>query len=138
MIQRTTQKHYNQQKQRDGNLEINSEEAEIDPYHHIARDRDMILLTGAANQEKDQDQEATQGLENTRVQEKLQIKVIMDLRQGMNKEIEVEGRIEEGGTIIKERVQIITIEINLIRIGTEKHRNIIHIQNRPLIRQRIL
>ncbi|KAA6394263.1 MAG: hypothetical protein EZS28_010207, partial [Streblomastix strix] len=108
-----------------------------DLYHHITRDRDMTLLTEAENQEKDQDQEVIQGLENSRVQEKLQTKVIMDLRLGMNKEVEVGEHIEEGGTIIQERVQIIKIEINLTRIGTEKHRNIIHIQNRPLTRQRI-
>jgi hypothetical protein len=101
MIQKTTQKHYNQRKQREGNLEINLEETEIDLYHHIVRDRDMILLTEAANQGKDQDQEAIQGLKNTKVQEKLQIKAIMDLRLGMNKEIEVEECIEEEVTIIK-------------------------------------
>jgi hypothetical protein len=98
MIQRTTQKHYNHRKQRDGNLEINSKETEIDPYHHIARDRDMTLLTETMNQGKDQDQEAIQGLKNTKAQEKLQIKAIMVLRLGSN--IEVEERIEEGGTII--------------------------------------
>ncbi|KAA6369588.1 MAG: hypothetical protein EZS28_034886 [Streblomastix strix] len=40
----------------------------------------------AANQERDQDQEAIQGIGNTRVQNKLQTKVIMDLGRGMNKE----------------------------------------------------
>jgi hypothetical protein len=104
MIQRTTQKHYNHRKQREGNLGISSEETEIDPYHHIARDRDMTLLTETMNQGKDLDQEAIQGLKNTKVQEKLQIKAIMDLRSEMNKEVEVEERIEEGGIIIKDSV----------------------------------
>ncbi|KAA6327377.1 MAG: hypothetical protein EZS28_053825, partial [Streblomastix strix] len=71
----------------------------------------MILLTETMNQEKDQDQEVTQGLKNTRVQEKLRIKAIMDLKP----EVEVEECIEEGGTIIKERVQIIKIEISPTR-----------------------
>ncbi|KAA6384216.1 MAG: hypothetical protein EZS28_020255, partial [Streblomastix strix] len=69
------------------------EEAEIDLYRHIVRDRDMILLTETMNQEKDQDQEVTQGLKNTRIQEKLRIKAIMDLKP----EVEVEECIEEGG-----------------------------------------
>ncbi|KAA6377611.1 MAG: hypothetical protein EZS28_026860 [Streblomastix strix] len=82
----------------------------------------MILLTEAANQEIDQDQEAIKGIENTRVQEKLQTKAIMGLRPGTNKGVKVEERIEEGGTIIKERVQVIKIEINLIRIDKEYYK----------------
>ncbi|KAA6314780.1 MAG: hypothetical protein EZS28_055525, partial [Streblomastix strix] len=65
----------------------------------------MILLTEAANQEKDRDQEVIQGQENIRIQEKLQTRAIMDLRLGMNKEVEVEERIEDWGTIIKERTK---------------------------------
>ncbi|KAA6366157.1 MAG: hypothetical protein EZS28_038316 [Streblomastix strix] len=56
----------------------------------------MILLTETMNQGKDQDQEAIPGLKNTKVQERLQIKALMDLRPEMNKEVEVEERIEEG------------------------------------------
>ncbi|KAA6329878.1 MAG: hypothetical protein EZS28_053565, partial [Streblomastix strix] len=38
-----TQKHYNQPKQQDENLEINLEDIETDPYHHTAKDQDMTL-----------------------------------------------------------------------------------------------
>ncbi|KAA6380050.1 MAG: hypothetical protein EZS28_024424 [Streblomastix strix] len=135
-----TQKRYNQQKQQDRNLEIDSEDIEIGPYHSTSRDQDMTLLTEEANQEKDQVQEVIQDLENTRVQEKLEwmsIGIRMDLKLETNQEAEAEEHIEEGNIVIKEGDRTIGIEIYRIRRDIEKHRSITHTQNGSLARLRI-
>ncbi|KAA6356821.1 MAG: hypothetical protein EZS28_047651, partial [Streblomastix strix] len=83
IIQKTTQKHYNQPKQQDKNSEIDSKDTEIGPYHHTTRDRDMNLMTMATNREKDRDQEVIQERENTIIPERLEqmrIEIIMDLK----------------------------------------------------------
>ncbi|KAA6392776.1 MAG: hypothetical protein EZS28_011699 [Streblomastix strix] len=105
----------NNKKKQDRNSEIDSEDIEIGPYNRALRDRDMTLLTGAANREKEQDQGVIQGLENTRVQEKLEqmrIEIIMDLKLETNQEAEAEERIEEEDIVIKEEDKITRIETN--------------------------
>ncbi|KAA6396579.1 MAG: hypothetical protein EZS28_007894 [Streblomastix strix] len=99
MIQRMTQKHCNQQKQRDINLEIDSEDIEIGPCNLTTRDQDMILLKEELNQEYDQDQEGIQDRETIKVQEKLEwmlIGIKMDLKPETNQEAEAKEHIEEG------------------------------------------
>ncbi|KAA6369760.1 MAG: hypothetical protein EZS28_034714 [Streblomastix strix] len=139
MIPKTTKKHYKQPKQQDRNSEIDSEDIETDPYHHTTRDPDMILPSEEENQENDQDQDVIQDQEITKAQEKLEwmlTGIKMDSKPEMNQEVEAKEHIGEGGPIIMKENRVMKIEINRIRKDTEKHRNIIHIQNKPLTRQR--
>ncbi|KAA6403173.1 MAG: hypothetical protein EZS28_001299 [Streblomastix strix] len=57
MTQKTTQRHYNQPKQQNKNLEINLEDRDIDLYHRMTRNQDMIPMTEEVNRENEQDQE---------------------------------------------------------------------------------
>jgi hypothetical protein len=119
------------------NLGINLEDIEIDPCHHTAKHRDMTLPTEESNQEKDQDQEVIQVLEIMKAQEKLEqmrTKIIMDLKSEMSHGVEAVDHIEEEDIVIKEEDKITRIETNQIKKDTKKHRNIIHIRNRPSTR----
>ncbi|KAA6374589.1 MAG: hypothetical protein EZS28_029885 [Streblomastix strix] len=141
MSQKTSRRHYNQPKQHGRNLEIDSEDLEICPYHRATRNQDMTLLTEEVSQENGQDQEAIRDREIIKVQEKLEWKSIgikIDLKPGTNQEVEAGEHIDEGNIVIKEGDKTITIETNRTRGDIEKHRNITHIQNRPLTRQRTL
>ncbi|KAA6367851.1 MAG: hypothetical protein EZS28_036625 [Streblomastix strix] len=105
MIRKTIQKHYNQQKQRDENLEIDSEDTETGPYHHTIRDQDMILQTEEIIQENDQSQVVIQDLEIIKVQKKLEQTLkesIMDLKPETNQGVEAKERIDEGSIVINE------------------------------------
>ncbi|KAA6360369.1 MAG: hypothetical protein EZS28_044104 [Streblomastix strix] len=105
MIQKTTQKHYNQPKQQDKNLEIGSEDIKTGPNLHITRDQDMTRPTEEVNREKEQDQGVILDLKNIRVQEKLEqmlIGIIMDLKLQTNQEVEAKEHIDEEGIFIKE------------------------------------
>ncbi|KAA6312818.1 MAG: hypothetical protein EZS28_055861, partial [Streblomastix strix] len=117
------------------NLKINLEDIETDPYHHTTKDQDITLPTGEVNQEKDQDQEVIQDPEIMKAQEKLEqrwIRTIPDLKPEMSQGVEAEEHIEEEGIVIKEE------DKTTKKKDTEKHRDIILIQNKPLTRRRIL
>ncbi|KAA6364951.1 MAG: hypothetical protein EZS28_039522 [Streblomastix strix] len=67
MFQRMTQRHYNQPKQQDRNLEFDSEDIEIDLFHLVERDQGTTFLTEEMNRENDQDQEGIRDRETIKV-----------------------------------------------------------------------
>ncbi|KAA6360251.1 MAG: hypothetical protein EZS28_044222, partial [Streblomastix strix] len=128
------------QKQRDKNLQVDSEDIEIGPYHPTTRDQDITILIEEVNQENDQDQGVIEDRETIKAQEKpewMSIRIIMDLKLEVNQEAEAEEHIEEVNIVINEGDITFNTEINQIRRHIEKHRSITHTQNGSLARLRI-
>ncbi|KAA6396870.1 MAG: hypothetical protein EZS28_007601 [Streblomastix strix] len=124
----------------DRNLQIDLEDIEIDPYHHVTRDQDMTLQTEAVNRENDKDQGVIQNRETIKVQKKqewMSIEIRMYLRLEANREAEADERIEEGILTAKKENRAIWRENNYIKRDIEKRKSTTHIQNRALTKQRI-
>ncbi|KAA6399544.1 MAG: hypothetical protein EZS28_004933 [Streblomastix strix] len=144
MTQMMTQRNYNQPKQQDTNLQIDSKDIEIDPYHSVVRDQGMTHLTEEENQKKDQDQdqdqEVIQDRKTIKVREKLEwtsIEIRMGMKPEANREVGVEEPFEEGIRTIKEENRATRIEINLIKKDTVRCKSATHILSRTIVRQRI-
>ncbi|KAA6392914.1 MAG: hypothetical protein EZS28_011562 [Streblomastix strix] len=93
-------------KQQYKNLEFDSEDIEIDPYHHAIRDLDTTPVTEEVNRENDQDQEVIRDRETTKVQERLEwtsIEIRTDMKPGANREVEYEELLEAGTRITNEK-----------------------------------
>ncbi|KAA6360240.1 MAG: hypothetical protein EZS28_044232 [Streblomastix strix] len=72
MTWKMPQRHYNQPKLQDRNLEFDSEDKEIDLFHHVVRDQGTTFLTEEMNCENDQDQEGIRDRETIKIREKLE------------------------------------------------------------------
>ncbi|KAA6353541.1 MAG: hypothetical protein EZS28_050932, partial [Streblomastix strix] len=135
-----TQRHFNQPKQHDKNLEIDSEGIKIDPYHCVKRDQSTTHLIEKVNQENDQDQEFTRDRETIKVQEKLEwtsTEIRMDMKPEANREVGDEESLEEGIRTIKEEDRVTRVEIKHIKKDMVRRKSTTYILSKTLIRQRV-